>query len=179
MIELKRGTRARNEFESFVAGSTDELLRTGYLLAWDPAEAEDLVQETLLRVAKRWPRVRSMDHPLAYARRILTNLALDGAKRRTRRRQELNGRPPEPSQSPLDEAAAVETRSELVTALGRLPPRQRAVLVLRYFVDLPETEVAATLGCSLGTVKSTASRALSRLEHELSETEPNSTRSTR
>ncbi len=76
-----------------------------------------------------------------------------------------------------DEPALIDTRSELIAALGTLPPRQRAVLVLRYFVDLPETDVAAILGCSLGTVKSTASRALARLEQRLSPAEPNETRS--
>jgi RNA polymerase sigma-70 factor (sigma-E family) len=180
MIELGR-TRPKASFEQFAASSADELLRTAYLLAWDLTEAEDLVQETLLRIAKRWPRVRSMEHPLAYARRVLTNLALDGAERRSRRRAELNGGPPEPDAPHADHAALIDTRSELLTALGTLPVRQRTVLVLRYFVDLPEAEVAAILGCSLGTVKSTASRALAKLEQQLSEssTETGKTRSGR
>ncbi len=72
MIELRRAERVRGEFDKFVESHADELLRTGYLMVWDLAEAEDLVQETLLRVAKRWPRARSMDRPVAYARRILT-----------------------------------------------------------------------------------------------------------
>lgn len=176
MIELPRAGRAKKEFEQFVEISADGLLRTGYLVAWDLAEAEDLVQETLLRVAKRWPRVRSMEHPGAYARRILINLALDGADRRSRRRQELD---PTPLHDRADESSQRELRqvglrAELVSALGGLPPRQRAVLVLRYFLDLPEAHVAAVLGCSLGTVKSTASRALARLEQELqpARTEP-------
>jgi len=92
MIERRREDRKR-EFERFVASAADELLRTGYLVVWDLAEAEDLVQESLLRVAKRWPRVRSMDHPVAYARRVLINLALDRADRRSRERQELDGQP--------------------------------------------------------------------------------------
>jgi RNA polymerase sigma-70 factor (sigma-E family) len=169
MIERLRADRSKREFEQFVAGAADELLRTGYLVVWDLAEAEDLVQESLVRVAKRWPRVRSMDHPVAYARRILINLALDGAERRARQRQELNGQPLEDR---VDEASSrdlgrVDASAEIVTALGTLPPRQRAVLVLRYFVDLPEAEVAAVLGCSVGTVKSTASRGLARLAQEL------------
>ncbi len=157
------------DFDQFAAGSSDELLRTAYLIVWDLAEAEDLVQETFLRIAKRWPRVRSMDHPHAYARRVLANLALDGAERRSRRRLELDGRrEADPS---VDDATLIDTRAELVAALGTLPLRQRTVLVLRYFADLRETEVAAILGCSLGTVKSTASRALGRLEQQLSVTE--------
>jgi DNA-directed RNA polymerase specialized sigma24 family protein len=84
-----RAGDARREFERFVADSADPLLRTGYLMACDLTEAEDLVQETLLRVARRWNRVRSMDHPAAYARRVLVNLAIDATPRRAHRRDEL------------------------------------------------------------------------------------------
>ena len=90
-----RAQRAKADFEQFVSASSDALLRTAYLVVWDAVEAEDLVQECLLAVARRWPRVRKMDHPHAYARRVLVNLALDGAQRRTRHRRELVGeRPP-------------------------------------------------------------------------------------
>jgi RNA polymerase sigma-70 factor (sigma-E family) len=162
-----RDDRRRAEFEQFVAGSTNSLLRTAYLLVGDLAESEDLVQECFVAVAKRWPRVRSMEHPRAYARRVLLNLALDGSARRSRRRLELersdtiDERFDERSSGEL---TAVDSRSELVAALARLPPRQRAVLVLRYFEDLSESETAAALQCSIGTVKSTASRALARLQ---------------
>ena len=81
----------RADFDCFVTDSTDGLLRTAYLIVWDLREAEDLVQETLLKVASRWPRVRRMERPVAYARRILVNLALDGAARRSRSRRELTG----------------------------------------------------------------------------------------
>jgi RNA polymerase sigma-70 factor (sigma-E family) len=170
-----RAQLSRDEFERFVAESTDTLLRTAYLVVWDLPEAEDLVQECLLSVARRWPRVRTMEHPLAYARRVLVNLALDGSGRRSRRRRELEhpghsaleGRPDDRSGREL---SGVDARSELIQALGTLPPRQRAVLVLRYFEDLSEAQAAAVLGCSLGTVKSTASRGLTRLEAVLSPT---------
>ena len=166
--------KRRADFDRFAAGSTDALLRTAYLIAWDLHEAEDLVQETLLEVARRWPRVRRMDHPAAYARRILVNRALRGESRRARRRRELEAdAPPEP---PAPNAvSAVDEHDELMSALAALPPRQRAVLVLRYFLDLPEAEVAAAMKCSLGTVKSTASRGLARLERALNTT--NDTRS--
>lgn len=171
-MELFGKGRTRGEFERFVASHADDLLRTGYLIVWDLAEAEDLVQECLLRVARRWPRVRSMDHPGAYARRILVNLALDGAKRRARRRRELEPLDGLPSEARVDEAAAHELRTlaakaELLDVLGTLPPRQRAVLVLRYFEDLSEVQVAEILGCSRGTVKSTTSRGLARLRDVL------------
>jgi RNA polymerase sigma-70 factor (sigma-E family) len=155
---------SRDSFDRFVAESTTGLLRTAYLMVGDLHEAEDLVQETLLKVARRWSRVRRMDHPCAYARRILVNLALRGSPKRSRRRAEL-------SQQHYEEHAAavapLETHDEIRGALAALPPRQRAVLVLRYFLDLPEAEVAAALQCSLGTVKSTASRGLARLEQTL------------
>ena len=164
--------RTRADFEQFVTASGDALLRTAYLVVWDPVEAEDLVQDCLLAVARRWPRVRRMDHPHAYARRVLINLALDGAQRRTRRRLELMADGAPAISDLADESAArrvhaVGVRAELIQALGTLPPRQRAVLVLRYFEDLSEAQVAELLGCSVGTVKSTASRALSRLQATL------------
>jgi RNA polymerase sigma-70 factor (sigma-E family) len=156
----------RDDFDRFVADSGDGLVRTAYLIVWDLPEAEDLVQETLLKVARRWPRVSRMDHPVAYARRILVNLALDGGAKRSRRRAELSApRPSEPAAVPID------AHDDLYAALAALPPRQRAVLVLRYFLDLPEAEVAAALQCSLGTVKSTASRGLARLEQTLRPTD--------
>lgn len=152
------------EFDEFVTANTDGLLRAAYLIVWDLHEAEDLVQETLLKTAKRWPKVRRMDHPVAYARRILVNEALGGSTRRTRARAELNG-------ATTPERAAHDTppseHDDLLQALHELPPRQRAALVLRYFLDLPETEVAAAMGVSLGTVKSTTSRGLARLEQTL------------
>ncbi len=152
------------DFDQFVNSSGDGLVRTAYLIVWDLPEAEDLVQETFFKIAKRWPKVRRMDHPLAYARRILVNLALDGGARRTRARAELAAAPPPEA---AVEAHDPGTYDELIAALGTLPPRMRAVLVLRYFLDLPQDEVAAALKCSLGTVKSTTSRGLARLEQTL------------
>ena len=165
----------RADFDRFVAASTDALLRTAYLIVGDLGEAEDLVQETLFEVARRWPRVRRMEHPTAYARRILVNRAVGGAKRRARRRQELAADVPPDRAMPALAGAQVGEHQELIGALAALPPRQRAVIVLRYFLDLPEAEVAAALKCSLGTVKSTASRGLARLERALRTT--NETRS--
>ena len=158
----------RADFDRFVAGNTDTLLRTAYLIVGDLGEAEDLVQETLFEVARRWPRVARMERPVAYARRILVNRALSGAGRRARRRRELAVEvPPERGADTGPTYDIGGAHHELLSALVALPPRQRAVLVLRYFLDLPEAEVAAALQCSLGTVKSTASRGLARLEQTL------------
>ena len=98
-----------------------------------------------------------------YARRILVNLALDAAGGRTRRRSELDGAPAVADGPARDLLVGFETRAELLDALARLTPRQRAVLVLRYFNDLTEAQTAEVLGCSPGTVKSNASRGLARL----------------
>jgi len=170
-----QSSATREEFERFVSSCSAELLRTAYLIAWDLAEAEDLVQESLFRVARRWHRVRAMEHPAAYARRILVNIALDGGKRRSRRSWELeHGDDPSLEQRADEQAArelgSVAERAELMAAIAKLAPRQRAVLVLRYFEDLSEAQVADLLGCSVGTVKSTSSRALARLQGSLGST---------
>jgi RNA polymerase sigma-70 factor (sigma-E family) len=163
---------SRDDFDRLVADNAVGLLRTAYLIVGDLHEAEDVVRETLFKVARRWPRVSRMDHPAAYARRILVKLALHGSPRRSRRRIELTEPLPDGSAAP---AIQLDRHDELHAALAALPPRQRTVLVLRYFLDLPEAEVAAALQCSLGTVKSTASRGLARLEQTLRPT--NDTRS--
>jgi RNA polymerase sigma-70 factor (sigma-E family) len=142
------------------------------LIVSDWTEAEDLVQECLLRVARRWPKVRLMEHPGAYARKVLVNLALDGARRRARCWQELaaldGGEPPAIG---LDQDGdAITTRaeaSELLDVLRLLPVRQRVVLVLRYFGDFSEAQVAETLGCPVGTIKSTTSRGLAQMREVL------------
>jgi RNA polymerase sigma-70 factor (sigma-E family) len=163
------------EFDEFVAGSLEQLLQTAYLITWDSGEAEDLVQECLFKVARRWPRVQRMANSRAYARRILVNLALDGARGRARRRGELESASELGEESARDLLAGLETRDELLEALARLTPRQRAVLVLRYFNDLTEAQTAEVLGCEPGTVKSNASRGLARLREALSPI-PNPTR---
>ena len=154
------------DFDKFVATHVDDLLRTAYLIVWDEGEAEDLVQECLLKVARRWPRIRRMEQPRAYTRRMLVNLALDGARSRTRRRLELEHEVPA-SLFAVDPLPGLEVRAELLQAFGQLNERQRAVLVLRYFNDLTEAQVAEVLGCSPGTVKSSASRGLARLREAL------------
>ena len=136
-------------------------------MAGNLAEAEDLVQETLLRVARNWPRVRVMRYPAAYARQVLVNLVLDGATQRARRTGELAAEgagAPEPADlRALRDLHGVDTQQDLLATLATLPPGQRAAIVLRYWEDLPEAEVAEILGCSVGTVKSSASRGLARL----------------
>lgn len=164
-----------DDFDEFVAGNLEQLLTTAYLITWDAGEAEDLVQECVFKVARRWPRVRGMAQPRAYARRILVNLALDDARGRARRRGELDGVSAVTDEAARDLLVGLEARAELLDALARLTPRQRAVLVLRYFNDLTEAQTAEVLGCSPGTVKSNASRGLARLREVLAPI-PNPTR---
>ena len=152
------------DFERFVAENGTGLLRTAYLMVADLHEAEDLVQEALFKVASRWPRVCRMKSPVAYARRILVNQALHGRAKRSRHRAELNATPPAEA---VTNQAQPNISDALFDALAALPPRQRAALVLRYFLDLPEADVAAALQCSVGTVKSSTSRGLKRLEETL------------
>lgn len=158
------GTRA--SFGHFVATSTDRLLGTGYLIVWDLHTAQDLVQETFIKVALRWGRVSRMEHPFACARRVLVNLALDHQRRRARSAEVLR---PLSEDGVIDLITAgdpfgqIEDRDLLFLVLARLPIRQRTTLVLRFWADLPDAEIASAMGCSIGSVKSQASRGLDRL----------------
>ncbi len=166
---MRRRADAQHEFDAFAAAHADGLIRSAFLMVGDRGEAEDVAQDCLLALARRWPRVRAMQHPGAYARRVMFNLILDGRSGRSRRLLELgdgdaaDGRPAE------DDGPRSEERVDLIRALAGLPPRQRAILVLRYFADLSEEEIAATLGCAPGTVKSGAARALDRLREAVGE----------
>ncbi|MFD7075863.1 SigE family RNA polymerase sigma factor [Nocardioides sp. NPDC059952] len=143
-------------FEEFIAARRPALLRTAFLLTGHAEDAEDLVQITLIKVVPKWGRIK--DNPEAYVRKVLAREAT--TRWRTRRWRET---PVE--RLPDREAARADLTSSLTVrdALLRLPPRQRAVIVLRYYDDLTERETAAMLGISIGTVKSQTSDALARL----------------
>jgi len=148
-------------FEGFVQNSSDRLLRTAYLLCGDRGHAEDLVQTTLLRTARRWSQAR--DRPQAYARAVLVNLVKDRWRDRARRPAEAHQYvdPPHPD-DPFE-------RSALLALTRQLSAGQRAVLVLRFFEDLSVEDTAAVLGCSTGTVKSQTHRALGKLRLALTD----------
>ena len=152
---------AEVEFGRFVTARSAALFRTAYLLTGDRHEAEDLVQTTLERVAQRWRRIGHS--PEAYARRVLYHQQVERWRLRSFRREMPVDQVPEAGRG--DHAAGADLRVSLEAALRRLTRRQRAVLVLRYFEDLPEAEAeaAALLDVSVGTIRSTASRALARL----------------
>jgi RNA polymerase sigma-70 factor (sigma-E family) len=147
-------------FEGFVSESGDTLLRMATLLTSDPDAAEDVYQETLHRLAMRWSRV---GNPRAFSRRVMHNIVIDRARAQRRRPRELLVAHDRTDPRSGDPAAGVELRPALLAALGTLTPQQRAIVVLRYFEDLSENEVADLLGISPGTVKSTASRAVAQL----------------
>ena len=148
------------EFEAFVLSRSSVLLRTAHLLTGDRGHAEDLLQTALERLARHWHRIDG--DPEGWVRRTMVNLSTDRWRRRVRRVHEVGDLPVHQAAAG-DQTLVVEQRLDLVAQLRTLTARQRAVLVLRYFDDLPEAEVAAVLGCSVGNVKSTSSRALVRL----------------
>lgn len=150
----------REDFEEFVASRRKHLLRTAWLLTGDWASAEDLVQTALIRCYPHWHRIAA-DHPDGYVRRTLVNTY--ASWRRRRWQGELSTAEPPHRPSDIDEYAVADRRHVLLAALNRLPPRQRAAIVLRYFEDLSEHDAAAALGCSVGTVKSQTSKALAQL----------------
>ena len=153
-------TRGVEDFEAWVLARRGALARTAYLLTGDLHLAEDLVQDTLARVAQRWRLVSDQGNPDAYARTVMHHLAIDRWRRRRARPSEiLTDRHPELGGDGPD----VERRLVLRDALARLTPKQRAVLSLRFYEDLTEVQTAAVLGCSVSTVKSQSRTALERL----------------
>ncbi len=146
------------EFAAFVAARSPRLLRTAYLLTRDWALAEDLLQTALAKSWFAWKRLD--DDPEPYVRKVLVNTYASWWRRKWR------GETPTaelPEESQRDNTHLVDERDELWQAIARLPRRQRAVLVLRYFDDLSEAQIADALQISVGTVKSQASKALATL----------------
>lgn len=155
------------EFTGFVGEHRSQLLRAARLLAaGDDAFAEDLVQTTLTKVYLAWPKVRRADDPARYAHRMLTNAFIDDTRRAYRRKEQSQ---PEPADHVLlgMDPPDHTVRDVVLTALAGLAPQQRAVVVLRHWLDLDVETTAQALGCTTGTVKSTNSRALAHLRTAL------------
>jgi RNA polymerase sigma-70 factor (sigma-E family) len=149
------------EFDGFVRGHARDLQRAAWLLTGDWQSAEDLVQASLVEVWRRWDQV---DAPLAYTHRVLMTTFLRWRKRRWNGEVVVVSLPEGESRD--DPLGAADLRGDLVAALRHLPDKQRSVVVLRYFAGLSEQEIAHALGCSTGSVKTHASRALARLRVE-------------
>ncbi|MEV4317023.1 SigE family RNA polymerase sigma factor [Actinocrispum sp. NPDC049592] len=151
-------------FEDFATARLPALLRYATVLTNDPHLAEDIVQEVLLKVHRKWKRVRDAPAPEAYVHRMVTNQFLSW-----RRRRSWNEAPRSPQQmielgtAANDAMTRVDDRDELLARIARLPGRQRVALVLRYFSDLPDEQIAGLMGCRVVTVRSHISRALSTL----------------
>lgn len=158
MIGLSKAQRDE-EFTRFAEGAQQSLTGTAWLLTGNREVAADLVQAALVKVYVAWPKVRRSD-ALAYARRTLVNENID---RWRARHDELVDDAPGEAQRTGDGSSAVDDRDEVARLLQRLPEAQRRVLVLRYFCDMSERDIAETLGISTGAVKSAASRGLAAL----------------
>jgi RNA polymerase sigma-70 factor (sigma-E family) len=148
-------------FRDFVAARSNALLRSGWLLTGDWASAEDLVQTALAAAWPRWSHLIRQDAPEVYVRKIMVNTFLRWRQRRWNG-EVATGRLPD-LQAYGDAFAQIDARHALIAALDRLPARQRAVVVLRYFADQTEAQTAEAMGCSVGAVKSHASKAMARL----------------
>jgi RNA polymerase sigma-70 factor (sigma-E family) len=153
---------AYEDFDEFVRARRLPLLRTATLLTGDRHAAEDLLQETLVRAAQRWPAISTGRSPEAYVRRILYTRSID-AWRKRRRRAEPVAHHERSDPAAGDQAEHSDSRVTLAQALGLLTPKQRAVLVVRFYEDQTELEAARILGCSVNTVKSQTRHALGRL----------------
>jgi RNA polymerase sigma-70 factor (sigma-E family) len=152
--------RAAEEFREFMHGRWPSMVRLAYGLTGDQGHAEDVVQAAFARAYAAWPKVRRTGNPEAYIRQIVVN---ENRNRFRKRRVPERLTDQLPERGIADATGRHDERLALIAALQRLGPRQRAVVVLRYWVGLTETEAALTLGCSVGTVKSQASRALAAL----------------
>ena len=152
----------REDFEAFVAARYAALLRTAYLLTGDHHDAEDLLQQSLIKAVGAWKRIEGDPEP--YVRTILVRQNVSRWRRRRWRELTTDTLP----ETPVPEQGA-EDRVALHRALGVLAPRQRAVIVLRYYEDLTESQTAEALGIAVGTVKSQTRDALRRLREVLPE----------
>ena len=163
--EVAVTTGSDEEFDGFMRGRWPAMVRLAYALTGDVGHAEDLAQTAFARAYASWGRVRQAGDPDAYVRRIVINEHRSRFRKR-RVTEVLHGDLADNVGGPpqgLGEQQALDDRQALLAALRSLGPRQRAVVVLRYWLDLSEAETAAALNCSVGTVKSQASRALASL----------------
>ena len=152
-------------YREYVIHRLDGFRRTAFLLCGDWHQADDLVSIALVKLLRHWRRVSVMEQPDAYVRRVLLRAWLDERRRPWRRERPMEA-VPDQAADPANVNAYVE-RTAILSHLAELPPRRRAVLVLRYFCDLSVEQTAAALGCTEGTVKSQTARALDTLRARL------------
>ena len=153
--------QGREAFRAYVAGRSPALLRTAFLLTGHRGDAEDLLQTALAKTYLSWDRIRDREALDGYVRRVMVNTQTSWWRRK--RIDEYPSEVLPEHRSQRDATEDVALHDGLWTALAELPKRQRAMVVLRYYEDLSEAETAGVLGVSVGTVKSTTSRALAKL----------------
>lgn len=153
------------EFSEYAAARWGSLFRTAYLLTGDHGLAEDLMQTALIKCYVAWPRLRASESADAYVRKALTNTYISWRRKKSWGREHPTDELPDSGVG--DNTVGVPVRQVVMTALQQLAPKQRAVVVLRFYEDLGVEQVANTLGCSTGTVKSQTSDALAKLRNIL------------
>lgn len=167
VVLCHRGVTAEDDFSAFVVAQLPGLLRFGNLLTGDRAAAEDLVQTALARTHLRWKQLREPAAATAYVRTAMVRQQSNLRSRLLARERPMAALPER-----ADDAASyadLDERDAMWSALARIGPRQRAVLVLRYYERLSEAEIATVLGCSTGTVKSQSAKGLARLRTVLTD----------
>lgn len=155
-------------YAAVVAARAPALLRLAVMLTGDRTEAEDLLQATLVRTQRHADRIASMAAPAAYLRRAMLHEHLSGVRRLARR---VRTTPLEGQDAAVDQPHQLDQRDETWRLLATLPRQQRAVLVLRFYEDLPDSQIAEALGCGEPTVRSNASRALATLRTRMTTTQ--------
>jgi RNA polymerase sigma-70 factor (sigma-E family) len=158
----RRPPEGELDFAEFVREVSPRLMRTAYLLGGSQYVAEDLVQEALERACRRWRRIAATEAPEAYVRRIVVNLANDRWRHLGRSRESDRLEVPD-QPDPRDEYGRLDLRDQLTAMLETLPIRMRTVIVLRYFHDMDDAQIADALGITTGAVRSQLSRGLARL----------------
>ncbi|MEJ3748689.1 SigE family RNA polymerase sigma factor [Actinomycetes bacterium KLBMP 9797] len=148
-------------FEEYVAARLPALLRQATALAGDPHVAEDVVQDVLIKAQPRWARIRALDVPDAYLRKMIVNELLSARRRVAAALRRERAQPSPPVMDGAD--VLVVQRAAILHMIRTLPARQRIVIALRYFEDMADGDIAALLDCTEGTVRSQASRALAKL----------------
>jgi RNA polymerase sigma-70 factor (sigma-E family) len=161
LTDVEGSPSSEESFSAFVSARQNELVRLGWALAGDRQLGEDLAQSALQRVWPHWSRVAAAGDPFAYTQRTMVNLYASWRRRRRWQVEHVDASPPEPPGR--DATVMVDEQDVVDTWLAYLPPRQRAVVVLRFLFDLDVAATADRLGCSPGTVKSQTSKALAAL----------------
>jgi RNA polymerase sigma-70 factor (sigma-E family) len=154
------------DFEEFVSARLEALLRYATALSCDPHLAQDVVQEVMLRAQVKWSRIGPMANPGAYVKRMVTNEYLSWRRHKARRDIALNDFEP----TMADPTARYDERDAMFASIARLPCKQRASVVLRYYEGCSDDEIAEILGCRVTTVRSHISRAIATLR--IAETQP-------